>query len=158
MWVKLQAQMSSTIPGFTRSSLACQRKFESLLKQHKDILAKEATGEDRHAYRFKFYDRHACKFYDKLNRWCQTAANTTSPKASQFPPETKDKDDGTKKELVVKEDLEDGKKFWVDSEVELLIGLRTEMDSEFTQHIYKPGTYMHYNCKRCCDISQLPCK
>lgn len=143
--MKIQAQMSSTIPGFMRSSLACQRKFDSLLKQHKDILAKEATGEDRHAYRFKFYDRHACKFYDKLNQWCQTAAVPTSSKAS----ETKGNDEGVKKELVVKEDLEDGKKFWVDSEVELLIGLRTEMDSEFTQ----PGTYILYICKRCCDMS-----
>lgn len=35
MWSKLRSRMLSLYPGFTRSPLACKRKFNTLVRHHK---------------------------------------------------------------------------------------------------------------------------
>ena len=146
MWLKLQTRMVTSIPGFTRSSLACQRKFNSLIKQHKkDICAMRESGQAH----------YACKFFHSLDRWWRI--NGTVMKHVMKPvtgsrnlnrhvrnselPATNTKDEGAKKDAVMKEEDggEEGKKNWVDSEVGTLIDLRWDMEPGLVQNIYKSG-------------------
>ncbi|XP_024382268.1 uncharacterized protein [Physcomitrium patens] len=142
MWSKLQMRMVSLIPGFQRSGLACQRKFNALIKQHKkDILELKESGRERYNYRF----------YDILDRWWHTNGTvmkhvTASPNDSESlgNPEhlTEYLDDASNKLLREGDEGEEGKKNWADSEVETLIGLRKEMDSEFVKNWKKQGGNM----------------
>lgn len=139
MWSKLQMRMVSLIPGFQRSGLACQRKFNALIKQHKkDILELKESRRECYNYRF----------YDILDRWWHTNGTvmkhvTASPNDSESlgNPEhlTEYLDDASNKLLREGDEGEEGKKNWADSEVETLIGLRKEMDSEFVKNWKKQG-------------------
>lgn len=144
MWLKLQTRMVTSIPGFTRSSLACQRKFNSLIKQHKkDICAMRESGQAH----------YACKFFHSLDRWWRIngtvmkhvtrSGNSPNRHVSNSElPATNYKGEGTKEEAVGKEEDggEEGKKNWVDSEVGTLIDLRWDMEPGLVQNIYKSGT------------------
>lgn len=162
-WSKLQNRMSAAIEGFMRSSIACQRKFDSLLKQHKDLRAKEEAGENSGT--FAFYDRHACKFTENLNQFCNIGRTivkhaTASADDSHIPLDSlqlanglkedqcikeenvvKDVEDGKRNWDIVKDDDdgEEGKKNWADSEVQTLIALRGEMDADFVKNWKKQG-------------------
>lgn len=162
-WSKLQNRMAAAIEGFTRSSIACQRKFDSLLKQHKDLCAKEEAGENRET--ITFYDRHACKFTENLNQFCNIDRTlvklaTASADDSHIPLGSLELTNGLKEGQCIKEedvvkDVEDvksnwdivkddddgdeGKKNWADSEVQTLIALRGEMDADFVKNWKKQG-------------------
>lgn len=56
---------------------------------------------------------------------------------------------GRPKKVSVKEDEDEGeeaKKNWMDSEVEAMIELRWEMEPEFVENAYKPGTEVSLPC------------
>lgn len=141
MWSKLQMRMMSLIPGFTRSSLACQRKFNALIKQHKkDVLDMKQSGKDHHSY----------KFYNILDRWWHTNGtvmkHVTASLNLHEPENHSDYLEDTTTDKFLGEDDdegEEGKKNWADSEVETLIALRREMDSEFVKNWKKQGTCYH---------------
>lgn len=60
MWSKLRSRMLSLYPGFSRSPIACKRKFNTLVRQHKkDMHAMDASGEER----------HSCKHHGLLGQW-----------------------------------------------------------------------------------------
>lgn len=144
MWSQLQARMSSAIPGFTRSGLACQRKFNSLIKQHKkDVLD---VKEGKH----HTWDRHARKFYDSLDRcWHTNGTVMKHVTANSMHVNHSDSDtaltNGNKEEnlrMSVKEDEgEEAKKNWLDSEAETMVSLRWEMEPEFVGNAYKTGVF-----------------
>lgn len=63
-WVKLHARMVAMIPNFTRSSVACKKKFSSIFKQYKeDKLANGISGNDR----------RECQFFDSMDEWWHQA-------------------------------------------------------------------------------------
>lgn len=139
MWSKLQIRMMSLIPGFTRSSLACQRKFNALIKQHKkDVLDLKEFGRDHHSY----------KFYDLLDRWWHTNGTvmkhvTANLHESESLGNHLEYMEDAAEKFIGEEDDEEGeesKKNWADSEVETLIVLRREMDAEFVKNWKKQGT------------------
>lgn len=143
MWSKLQIRMMSLIPGFARSSLACQRKFNALIKQHKkDVLEMKESGREHHSY----------KFYDILDRWWHTngtvmkhvtASLNDTESLGNHVQSTEYLEDATDK-FIGDDDYdegEEGKKNWADSEVETLIALRREMDPEFVKNWKKQGTW-----------------
>jgi hypothetical protein len=66
MWSKVHNRMLLEYPGFTRSSLACKKKFNNLMKQYKEIRSKDLSAEARLGRGFKFYD---C-----LDQWWQNNA------------------------------------------------------------------------------------
>lgn len=146
MWSKLQIRMTSSIPGFTRSGLACQRKFNALIKQHKkDVLELKEFGRDHHNY----------KFFDILDRWWHTNG-TVMKHVTVIPNEseslgnpvhsTEYLEDATDTFIGEEDDEgEEGKKNWADSEVETLIALRREMEPEFVKNWKKQGTcFTHF--------------
>lgn len=143
MWSKLQIRMTSLISGFTRSGLACQRKFNALIKQHKkDVLELKESGRDHHNY----------KFFDILDRWWHTNGTvmkhvTASPNESESlgnpVNSTEYLEDATNTFIGEEDDEgEEGKKNWADSEVETLIALRREMEPEFVKNWKKQGGNM----------------
>ena len=67
MWSKLRSRMLSLYPGFSRSPIACKRKFNTLVRQYKkDMYAMDASGGER----------HNCKHQGLLDQWLHT--NETS--------------------------------------------------------------------------------
>ena len=57
-WIRLQARMLATIPGFSHTTEGCRKKFEKIFKSYKeDKLANSISGKNR----------HECKFYDSLD-------------------------------------------------------------------------------------------
>lgn len=143
MWAQLQARMMSAIPGFTRSGLACQRKFNSLIKQHKKDVLEVKEGKHH------TWDRHARKFYDSLDRWWHTNGtvmkhvttnvNNASHSDNDAAHLSGNKDDSMRINVKEDEEGEEAKKNWLDSEVETLVSLRWEMEPEFVENAYKPG-------------------
>jgi len=143
MWAQLQARMSSAIPGFSRSGLACQRKFNSLIKQHKKDILEVKKGKHH------TWDRHARKFFDSLDRWWHTNgtimkfATTNASNVNRFDGDASHLSGNKEDSLRVKgdEEGEETKKNWLDSEVETMVSLRWEMEPEFVENAYKPGAF-----------------
>lgn len=66
MWSKVHNRMLLECPGFTRSSLACKKKFNNLMKQYKEIRSRDLSAGLRLGRGFKFYDF--------LDQWWQNNA------------------------------------------------------------------------------------
>lgn len=142
MWAQLQTRMSSAIPGFARSGLACQRKFNSLIKQHKKDILEVKEGKHH------TWDRHARKFFDSLDRWWHTNGTimkfASTSNANSFDGDAahlsgNNNEDNPSFRVKDDEEGEEAKKNWLDSEVETMVSLRWEMEPEFVENAYKPG-------------------
>lgn len=62
MWSKLRSRMLSLYPGFSRSPIACKRKFNTLVRQYKKDMH---SGEER----------HNCKHYGLLDQWLHNSGS-----------------------------------------------------------------------------------
>lgn len=65
MWSKLRSRMLSLYPGFSRSPIACKRKFNTLVRQYKKDMH---SGEER----------HNSKHYGLLDQWLARHQNNSN--------------------------------------------------------------------------------
>ena len=58
--------MLAAIPGFSRTTKGCRKKFENIFRSYKeDKLANSICGNNK----------HECKFYDPLDQWWHQAGS-----------------------------------------------------------------------------------